>query len=393
MRFVFPDVFYQRTGGAENLIYEIIKYANFARGIESIMLGDPKSFVAKRLKEGHIPHKFYSIDNIRKFIPSCSDRFIHTHNYDGLSDIVRMPGSCLVWGILAPQITGWNRFGFEKRITGQNRVANWFTARLIDRLSKNSGLISMDGNTSDAIDAFCGKALNLPIIPIPVDTSCALPVKPFKAEAPMVLSYIGRSDDIWKIKPVKRVLLDLDALKNRQFKIDIYTDKESPYLDELKTVTSNNITFNFHIGYYGEALRERIARCSTLHFSMGTAALEGGLAGVPTLLVDPSTDDVPKQYRYKWLYQTDRCSLGRFISGSEIEFAGMEMADIIAMIEDPDHYHEVAKRTQEYVVDNHGVASVVDRLVAHRTTATNGDIRRYTPATWKMATKIGKLLR
>ncbi|MCK9506404.1 MAG: hypothetical protein M0Q95_19765 [Porticoccaceae bacterium] len=393
MRIVFPDVFYHKTGGAENLIYEIVKYAHLSRGVKSIILGDPKSFAVKRLKEGNIPYSFFSRENIREFIPSGTELFIHTHNYDGLSNIVDMPGSCLVWGILAPQITRWNRFGFERRITGKNSVANWFTKRLIDTLSEKSALISMDGNTSDAIDDFCGKALNLPIIPIPVDTSSALPIKRFSVDSPLVLSYIGRSDDIWKIKPVKRVMLDLQAYKHRQFKIDIYTDSEAPYLNELNGLTAENITLDFHIGYYGDTLRERIGEHSNLHFSMGTAALEGGLAGVPTLLVDPSVGDVPEYYRYKWLYQTERCSLGRFISEAETAFVGMEMKDVIAMVDDQEQYHNLAQKTQEYVMDNHGVGAVLNRLLAQETTATHNDIRRYTPATWKIAKGIGKLLR
>src|SRR5690606_26219490 len=270
MRFVFPNVFYERPGG-ENLVYEIVKAAFNSKHVESVILGNPTSFAVQRLKKDNIPFRFYSNEDIREFVPSCSDRFIHTHNYDGLSDIVGMPGSCLVWGILAPQITGWNRFGFEKRITGQNRVANWFTERLIHRLSKNSGLISMDGDTSDAIDAFIGKHLDLPIIPIPVDTTSILPAKQRAETLPMVLSYIGRSDDIWKIKPVKKVVRDLHGLAPKQFRIDIYTDRESPFVEELNTLIGNNVSLEFHIGYYGPTLRERIAGHSTLHFSMGTA--------------------------------------------------------------------------------------------------------------------------
>src|SRR5690606_26969619 len=132
---------------------------------------------------------------------------------------------------------------------------------------------------------------------------------------------------------------------------------------------------------------------SNLHFSMGTAALEGGLAGVPTLLVDPSVGDVPEYYRYKWLYQTERCSLGRFISEAETAFVGMEMKDVIAMVDDQEQYHNLAQKTQEYVMDNHGVGAVLNRLLAQETTATHNDIRRYTPATWKIAKGIGKLLR
>lgn len=117
------------------------------------------------------------------------------------------------------------------------------------------------------------------------------------------------------------------------------------------------------------------------------------MAGVPTLLVDPSINDMPEKYRYKWLYQTDRCSLGRFLDGSEVEFTGLDIKDVMAMMDDSSQYNELAEKNQLYVLDNHSVEAVVDKLVTHKTTASHADIKRYTPATWKIATKLGKLLR
>ena len=117
------------------------------------------------------------------------------------------------------------------------------------------------------------------------------------------------------------------------------------------------------------------------------------MAGVPTLPLDPSINDVPERYRYKWLNQTDRYSLGRFLDGSEVELTGLDIKDVMAMMDDSSQYNELAEKNQLYVLEYHGVSSVVDKLVTHKTTASHADIKRYTPATWKIATKLGKLLR
>lgn len=393
MRLVFSNVFYEKAGGAENLIYEIIKAAYTGSSIDSVLIGNPMSYVVKRLSESGIPFQFYSSDDCYKFTADAEDLFIHFHFFDGMSKILKNEGSAVIWGILAPQITQWNRFGFEKRYTRKRIVGDFFTKRLIRRMNSRLGLLSMDGATSDAISSFLGADIEIPMLPIPVDLTDRRPIRSCKSKNnEMVISYIGRSDDIWKIKPVKKVIQDLSKIIEHKFVLNIYTDSSSPYENEFKDIYKNNISINYHFGLYGPALRDHLSENSDVHFSMGTAALEGALCGLPTFLVDPCINDYPSNYCYKWLFETDRNSLGRFIDDTEKSFPGVDINTLVTVLSDSKMYADLAEKTQQYLVDNHSVETITKNLITYKTLATNADICRYTPATWEIVDKL-KILR
>jgi hypothetical protein len=113
MRLIFSDLTYPKLGGAENLIYRIVKTAFAEHGVRSVLIGSPDSFILKRLDEDAIPYTFYPTHSFAALRTTPSDRFVHFHYYDGLDKLKNLSGKCVVWGILAGQITGWNRFGFE----------------------------------------------------------------------------------------------------------------------------------------------------------------------------------------------------------------------------------------------------------------------------------------
>lgn len=367
------------------MVYEIAKAAYNNQNIMSTLIGNPESFVIKRLSEDGIPFYFHEQNKLvcKNISAESDDLMINFHNFDGLNSLREFNGKTVIWGILAPQITEWNRFGVEKRLTGKKTVGNFFTKKLLLSMSYKNALISMDGATSDAIDEFFGIALNLPIISIPVD------IKDTRASKKgtilrntLQISYIGRSDDIWKIKPVKKIMQDLKKIENTKFILNIYTDHEDPYISELKEVCASNISIEYHIGLYGPQMRTDINMRSELHFSMGTAALEGALSGVATILIDPCIYDFPSNYKYKWLFQTNRNSLGRFIESEEIHFSGMDMSEIIDICFDEHRRHIIAESCSQYVIQNHSASVVTEKLLECPTQAEIKDIFRFTPATW-----------
>lgn len=393
MRLIFTDLTYDKLGGGENMIYEIVKHAKIHHGIDSILLGSEKSFVLKRLNEEGVDFVFVDDSKKIEYEDELSDLFVHFHNYDGLHRLKSLRGRSIIWGILTPQITEWNRFGIEKKVTGRKIAGNYYTRRLIAHLRSKNGLISMDGATSDAIDSFFGERLNLPVIPIPVDIKDARPAKtaPKKNYRTLQISYIGRSDDNWKITPIKKFAKDLGRLKSEVFEINIYTDKEQPYIEQLKEVSCRNVSFRFHIGLYGPKIRDHISQNSDLHVSMGTAAIEGALSGIPTILIDPCVSDLPENYRYKWLYETERCSLGRFVAPEEDHFTGLSIAEVVTCLGNSKEYSDIAERSLDYVKRNHSTEVVVRKLIQHPTIATNMDITRHTPATWNVTRKIASI--
>ena len=229
------------------MVYEIVKVASRKRNISSVLIG--------RLSEDKIPFKFLEQDNFTiRNAPSSSDNLIiNFHNFDGLSKLRDIKGKSIIWGILAPQILDWNRFGLEKKLTGRKILGDYFTKKLMVDMHRKSSLISMDGATSDALDGFVGNRINWPIISIPVDISSAIApmARNSKSSTVLQVSYIGRSDNAWKIKPVKKFIRDINKIKNKIFNINIYTDSPAPFNEELKYSCDEHVSIVYHVGLYG----------------------------------------------------------------------------------------------------------------------------------------------
>lgn len=378
------------------MVYEIVKSAYRNQQIISCLIGSPKSFILKRLCEDGIPFDFHPQDqfNLSKTNLNKDDLLVNFHNFDDLYKLRDFEGATIVWSILARQITGWNRFGFERKLTGKRLVGNFYTRKLLSQMYEKNSLINMDGATSDAIDEFMGKKHNWPIVPIPVDVNDMRNPEKRKKSLPnlMQISYIGRSGSVWKRRPVKKLIQDLIKLKNLSFKINIYTDQTNPYREELEMLCNERISIEYYIGLYGSEIRDHLSQHSDLHFSMGTAALEGGLAGLPTVLIDPSYYDFPDSYKYRWLYQTERNSLGRFISEDQSRFIGMTMEEVIEICSNKEARNTVAGYCAQYVLENHSALRVTEKLLAHTANATMKDICKFTPATWPIVNSVKTLL-
>ena len=379
------------------MVYEIVKTAYKNKNINSVIIGSPKSFVVDRLRKEKIPFQFFcqkTSTACENKLQSDNDLIVHFHNSDDLYKFRKIKGRCVVWGILAPQITEWNRFSFESKYTGKKRVGDFLTRRLLRHLRDKDSVISMDGATSNALNRFVGVENYWPIIPIPIDsTDARTPSKKLVKRKGLVLSYVGRSDDIWKLKPAKKIVKDLSKLIDIDFQINIYTDQARPYVEEFRSVSCSNIDLKFHHGLYGPALRSHLNAHSDVHFSMGTAALEGGLAGIPTILVDPCECDMPENYKYRWLFQTERNSLGRFVGSEETDFPGMEMREVIESCGDENRRIGLADLSQACVLENHSTIVVLDKLLSHPAKATMQDICRLTPAAWAIRPYVSKVLK
>ena len=373
------------------MVYEIVKTAYKDKNINSVIIGSPKSFVADRLRKEKIPFQFFCQKTSTAFenkLQSDNDLIVHFHNSDDLYKFRKIKGRCVVWGILAPQITEWNRFGIEKKLTGRKKIGNLFTRNMLSCMIKKKSIVSMDGATSDALNTFMGSQHEWPIIPIPVDASDVRAAKR-RTTSPsgcLRISYIGRSADRWKLEPVRKLIQELSKIGNKTFKVNIYTDCSEPYLRMLKGFYPDNVSLEFFFGLYGPTIRSHLSENSDLHFAMGTAALEGGLAGVPTILIDPCEHEFPEAYRYRWLFQTERNSLGRFLNENETVFTGMPMNEVIETCFCEGRRIEAAEMCASYVVRNHSAPSITEKLLSLPAQATMEDICRFTPATWRIVT-------
>jgi len=381
---------YPRTGGTENVVLEIARHATVNAKAEVVVMGSSNAFVVRRLHELSIPFQLVTASEANEFRSAHDDLFLHFSNNEWIARVAHLSGRALVWCLLAHLATGWNRFNFEQRFTGRKRIGTWFNRRIIQLLKKRHALLAMDGATAEAIDTFAG-GLATPLLPIPIYASIAQ-TAPFRSTRPVVVSYIGRSDDVWKIYPARKLMCDLGALQI-PVELEIFTDDCQPYVAMLEGRIPDNVLVRYSLGIFGSALRERISTRSSLHVSMGMSALEGALSGVPTALIDPSYSDLPDQYRYKWLWETSSFSLGRFLSTEDTEFSGHSIDALIQEVLDPKSREISAQRCIDYVVHHHSTERIVESLLSCRSTLTNRDLARWTPSAHPLSRLLGSVLR
>ena len=64
-------------------------------------------------------------------------------------------------------------------------------------------------------------------------------------------------------------------------------------------------------------------------FAMGTSALEAAKLGIPSVLMDASYYEFPKDYRYRWLFESEEYVLGYMLPSEKIRKSKLVMADIV----------------------------------------------------------------
>ena len=107
-----------------------------------------------------------------------------------------------------------------------------------------------------------------------------------------------------------------------------------------------------------------------LLIAMGTAALEGGVEKVPTILLDYSYYNykkiLQKDYKFKWLYKTKDFTLGSNIFKSHKFLKkenNLDIDDIFDIILDPLKSEAVALECYNYSFHHHNMETVVHKLL------------------------------
>lgn len=393
MRLIFSGMTYTRVGGAENLTFEVVRNAYEELGVETVLLGNHDSFIAKRLSDSALPYTLVERQDVLRLKTYEDDLFIHFSNNDWLSLVSRLPGRALVWGILAPLIYDWNRFAVEQRLFGRRRIAAALNRHFVRTLLRHNGLYAMDGATADAVESVTGTGGQIPVLAVPVNTDdIREPRKSLAHEARsrIVVSYVGRSDDLWKIYPIRKMLRDLSRISG-EFSVDIYTDRAEPFQAMIEDVLGRNTEVRFTLGCHGTSLRDALSSRSDLHVSMGISALEGALAGVPTAIVDPSFTDLPDSYRYLWLHETSRCSLGRFVRERDV-FSGHTMESLVHGATGGSSRTELSAACIAHVMSHHSPSKIVQTLVQSSSTLNNRHLGRWTPSSWSSVRSVGHWL-
>lgn len=383
---IFLHSGYKNIGGVENLILNLISNRPIYNFKNIKVVGSKDSYLYHQIAQNNLLCDFYDISE-KSFLAEIEkdDIVVFFYYVDNFSVLKKVQSKAIIWNVLSDSIINWNRFDFEQKITKNKVLANYFTKKLIEYTVKNNSFFSMDQDSNEKIYNFIGKKIDIPYLPIPINHSDNLFLNKKITIQPKTINitYVGRGETMWKIYPIKKVVDDLSILKI-DFVLHIFTDDSSNYKNLLSEF-ENKITYYYN--FFGNRLSEKLLEVSDLHFGMGTSALEGGVIGIPTVLIDPSLSPVPAQYKYTWLYERKNYSLGKFIT-NEKSFPGHTIKEILQIFNDSNTVIDCSNLTYNYVIRNHSHEHLSSLIKNINSSASLKDILSYTPNSWNIADAV-----
>ena len=111
-----------------------------------------------------------------------------------------------------------------------------------------------------------------------------------------------------------------------------------------------------------DSVKEFLVKNVDLLMSMGTAALEGGKQGVPTILLDASYSEISIDYKFKWLFDSDGSNVAKFIHSKSFNNNGKSIDKIIESV--VENYEALGGKCLMYVDKNHSIKSVSSELLS-----------------------------
>lgn len=186
----------------------------------------------------------------------------------------------------------------------------------------------------------------------------------------LIVTYVGRAID-WKIYPLLKVLTDVKNYNlHDTIIINIVTDNVVSFKEKIKKCiqTINLFEINYFENLFPDEL-ELLLLGSNLNIAMGTAALEGAKLGVPTILIDASEYEFPKEYQYRWIFTAEDHKLGDLIKDNLINYGDrMSINEIISDLKD--NYAAISNKCFEYVSSNFNIENIAEQIVEYNKVTT-----------------------
>lgn len=200
------------------------------------------------------------------------------------------------------------------------------------------------------------KYLNIPV-------KIAIKANIMQINKKLIITYVGRAID-WKIYPLIKVLEDV---KNNNLHdtimMNIVTDNIVYFKEKIKKHIQNIDLFeiNYFENLFPKEL-EDLLRHSNLNIGMGTAALEGAKLGIPTILIDASLTKLPKDYKYRWIFNAIDFKLGDFVNDDSINYGG-EMSIIEVFTDLKLNYGAISNKCFDYISSNFNIETIANQIL------------------------------
>lgn len=171
------------------------------------------------------------------------------------------------------------------------------------------------------------------------------------------ITYVGRVED-FKIPTLKKVISDISKTKLHHYKFFFNIIGEGSSLDHIKQFVSEfkNIDFRFINNLSTKELENFYINNTDLTVAMGTAALDSARCSTPTILLDLSYSRINDNYKYKWIYETEKYNLAEYISSDYIGSGKHTIDEIFSQLE-KDNF-AISKNSYDYFNSNHNMSYV-----------------------------------
>jgi hypothetical protein len=348
-------------GGVQVLIFNLIKELYY-RNIISKLIYFNESWLTAELEKNNIQVEFYDIEKI-KFnllytIIKQDDILITTLLLDEFFFLYKTNPTLLFWNVFPTSLK------IEKGIVSP--IRKFFRKRLIEKMIHKKGLVFMDYSGVNYIKKEYEINIAPNFIQIPINTFSSNPFLTrgaVNAEKRIInLTYLGRAV-LWKVTPVLKILSDITICKITDYKIvlHIITDE----VDEFKMLLNDNsksVEIKYYCDLSGEKLKRFLLETSDLHFAMGTSCLDGSSLGIPSILLDASYSDFPHDYKYRWIFENENCSLGELLDETTLVNTGNTMQDILTCIAKSNEIElrDISNKCFEYTKKNHDLKVIID---------------------------------
>lgn len=273
-----------------------------------------------------------------------------------------------------PIVLYWNVF--PTRLKTANKLGSiditFLTKRLVKYLAVKNGTVFMEykgWKVSSSILNGEDILLESNYLPIPVKIKEKTNFQKVTSQikGTINISYVGRGSD-WKVKPFIKVIEDINEWKGPKTKIvfhlitqDVETYKRK--LDSLRLRPEICIVYQENLS--GESYETYMRNNINLHVAMGTSALDGAALGIPTILIDYTMTAMPKNYRYKWIFETKGYDLG---GEANAEASNRHViSDILLPFIEDDMLtlKKLSSKCYNYVKDNHDLAIISNSLISY----------------------------
>ncbi len=366
MRIVLWDHYDAVMGGIEKMIITLA--ADLAAAYEIVIIARANGLICETLRGINIRFVQIDPDAVRTTREiSREDLLIDFGTYPDLRNL----------SIVNPRILLWR---VSPKIGCQKFPASFLFRCTFDMLDKKNSLVFMDQECHETSCRELSRKFQRRLLPLPI---ILREKKQITAEPGEVIhiTYIGRGSQIWKVKPVKKLLHDLQRIPDQQFNLHVFTDTADLFKAELENFKGGNVSVEYHLGYTMEPLSRKLLELSDLHYSMGLACLEGAILGIPTVIADAASEDFPDDYKYRWLIEDPENYAGLLLEDAPAGSHALE--EIIAAVRNPQERQRISDATYEMTVKNFSSRKIAQEVERLQPRARVRDVVQFMPSYWR----------